>query len=203
MAAAMDAVRILDDPRGAVVEYVATFLDEGEHEALLAELVAVRERFDRDRVVLYGKTIDSPRLVCAFGDDGLHYRYAGVDRSTHTWPPRLRAARDRIAAHVGHPFNYALVNLYRDGADYIGWHADKVGDLVPGSTIASLSLGAARPFLLRDKQSGDTREVVLAGGSLLTMQGTCQQHYKHALPRRRGVAGARYNVTLRRIKAGA
>ncbi|MFY0538793.1 alpha-ketoglutarate-dependent dioxygenase AlkB family protein [Nannocystis pusilla] len=170
----MSQVRIIADADGALVDYDAEFLGASERTALLAELAQVQDRFDRDRVVMYGKTIDSPRMVCAFGDDGLHYRYAGVDRTTHPWPPHLRAARDRIAAVCGHPFNYALVNLYRTGDDYIGWHADKVSDLVPGSAIASLSLGAVRPFQLRHKSSGELHEVLLASGSLLVMRGTCQ-----------------------------
>lgn len=198
----MSQVTILADADGALVDYDAEFLGAGERSALLAELARVQDRFDRDRVVMYGKTIDAPRLVCAFGDDGLHYRYAGVDRTTHPWPPHLRAARDRIAAVCGHPFNYALVNLYRTGDDFIGWHADKVRDLVPGSAIASLSLGAARPFQLRHERSGELHEVVLACGSLLVMRGTCQQFYKHSLPRRRGVSEPRFNVTFRHVRAG-
>ncbi|MDC0717453.1 alpha-ketoglutarate-dependent dioxygenase AlkB family protein [Nannocystis bainbridge] len=192
---------IIADADGAIVEYDPGFLDPGPRSALLAELAQVQDRFDRDRVRMYGKTLDSPRLVCAFGDDGLHYRYAGVDRTTHPWPPHLRAARDRIADLCGHPFNYALVNLYRDGDDYIGWHADKVSDLAPGSAIASLSLGAARPFQLRHKQQDIEHEVLLASGSLLVMRGTTQQFYKHALPRRRGVTESRFNVTFRHVRA--
>jgi alpha-ketoglutarate-dependent dioxygenase alkB family protein 2 len=196
----MSQVRIIDDSDGAIVEYFSEFLAAGDRSALLAELAQARDRFDRDRVLMYGKTIDSPRMVCAFGDDGLHYRYAGVDRTTHPWPPHLRAARDRIAAVCGHPFNYALVNLYQTGDDYIGWHADKVSDLVPGSSIASLSLGAVRPFQLRHKSSGATHEVMLAFGSLLVMRGTCQQFYKHSLPRRRGVTEPRFNITFRHVR---
>lgn len=198
----MTSVRVIDDPRGAVVEYFAAFLGEHERRGIRSELEMAGGQFDRDRISLYGRTIDSPRLVCAFGDDGLRYRYAGVDRATHPWPAGLRAARDRIAALVGHAFNYALVNWYRSGDEYIGWHADKVSDLTPGSTIASLSLGAARPFQLRDRAGGDAAEVVLADGSLLLMRGTCQQFFKHCLPRRRGVTGVRYNVTFRSVVAG-
>ncbi|MBZ5713749.1 alpha-ketoglutarate-dependent dioxygenase AlkB family protein [Nannocystis pusilla] len=197
----MSQVRIIDDSDGAIVEYASEFLAAGDRSALLAELTQARDRFDRDRVLMYGKTIDAPRMVCAFGDDGLHYRYAGVDRTTHPWPPHLRGARDRIAAVCGHPFNYALVNLYQTGDDYIGWHADKVSDLVPGSSIASLSLGAARPFQLRHKSSGAAHEVMLASGSLLVMRGTCQQFYKHSLPRRRGVTEPRFNITFRHVRS--
>lgn len=195
---------IIDDERGALVEYLPDFLDTGEREGLRSELEAARGLFDRDRLTMYGRVSESPRLVCAFGDEGLRYRYAGVDRPTHPWPVRLREARDRVADLVGHPFDYALVNLYRDGNDYIGWHADKVADLEPGSCIASLSLGAERPFQLRDKAGrGDLREILLADGSLLLMRGATQRYYKHQLPARRGVANARFNVTLRHLRGRA
>lgn len=194
-------VSVIADEDGAVVDYDALFLDVTTQATLTDELEAERDRFDRDRITMYGKTIDSPRLVRAFGDDGLQYRYAGVARTTHAWPPVLRAVRDRIAESVGHAFNYALVNLYRNGDDYIGWHADKVGDLVAGSAIASLSLGATRVFQLRHKRTSATHDVMLAPGSLLVMRGTCQQIYKHALPKTRGLAAARFNVTFRHVRA--
>lgn len=193
--------RIIDDPRGAIVDHVADFLDADERRALRAEIEQAKAKFDRDRVVIFGKTVDSPRLVCAFGDDGLRYRYAGVDRATAPWLPRLRAVRDRLAALAGHAFNYALVNWYRDGNDCIGWHSDKEADLAPEASIASLSLGAARTFLLRDRDGGTTHEVVLADGSLLWMRGTTQQFFKHSLPRRKAITEPRFNITFRQIVA--
>lgn len=195
----MDRERILDDPRGAVVDYFPGFLGPDERRGVLAEIEAAAPRFDHDVITLYGRTVPAPRLVCAFGDDGLRYRYAGVDRPAHPWPPHLRAARDRIAALAGHAFNYALINWYRSGDDYIGWHSDKLADLEPGSTIASLSLGAARPFHLRDRDGGPLIERELADGSLCWMRGATQQLYKHALPRRKAVRGVRFNVTFRQV----
>lgn len=197
----MDRERILDDPRGAVVDYFPRFLAPDEARDVQAECIDAGARFDHDVISLYGRTIPAPRLVCAFGDDGLRYRYAGVDRPAHPWPPQLRAARDRVAALAGHPFNYALVNWYRSGDDYIGWHSDKVEDLAPGSTIASLSLGAVRPFQFRDRAGGPVLERLLADGSLVLMQGTTQQFFKHALPRRKTIPGVRYNVTFRHVIA--
>jgi alkylated DNA repair dioxygenase AlkB len=195
----MSAVRVIDED-GAIVEYDAAFLDSVTQAALTTELESERASFDRDRITMYGKTIDSPRLVRAFGDDGLQYRYAGVARNTHAWTQVLRAVRDKVAAYVGHAFNYALVNLYRNGDDYIGWHADKVTDLVDGSAIASLSLGAARVFQLRNKQTAETHDITLVSGSLLVMRGTCQKFYKHALPKMRGLAAQRFNVTFRHVR---
>jgi alkylated DNA repair dioxygenase AlkB len=191
---------VVIDEDGARVEYVADFLDANERRGLRAEMDAMRGLFESDRLLLYGRERTSPRLVCAFGDDGLSYRYSGEDRATRPWTPFLLAIRDRLAAMADHPFNYALVNLYRNGDDCIGWHSDKESDLAPGASIASLSLGAARPFLLRKRgPGGRTVEVVLADGSLLWMKGATQAQWKHSLPRRRRIQQARYNVTFRHV----
>jgi alkylated DNA repair dioxygenase AlkB len=39
-----------------------------------------------------------------------------------------------------------LLNLYRDGKDSNGWHADNEKELGQNPVIASLSFGAARNF---------------------------------------------------------
>lgn len=192
---------ILDED-GACVEYLPGFLEEDERRRLAAELEAARQRFEPDRLTLYGREVASPRLVCAFGDPGLRYRYSGVKRPAHPWPPELLRLRDRLQALAGHPFNYALVNFYRSGDDYIGWHSDKEADLAPEASIASLSLGATRPFWLRDRRGKGERtiEVMLEDGSLLWMKGETQKKWKHSLPRRRSVAEARWNITFRLVR---
>jgi alkylated DNA repair dioxygenase AlkB len=189
------------DEEGALVEYYADFLDGEERRLLRAELQGARASFAPDRLTLYGRSLESPRLVCAFGDAGLTYRYSGVERRTQPWLPSLLALRDRLVALAGHPFNYALANWYRNGDDYIGWHSDKEADLAPDASIASISLGAERPFLLRDRRGKGTRTiaVTLADGSLLWMLGETQRRWKHSLPRRRALSEPRFNLTFRQI----
>jgi alkylated DNA repair dioxygenase AlkB len=189
---------IVIDEDGAQVEYLPDFLDGEERRRVRAELEAAAGVFDRDVLTLYGRRVPSPRLVCAFGDDGLRYRYSGVERVTRPWPPSLRALRDRLRE----PFNYVLANWYRDGNDYLGWHSDKEADLVPDASIASVSLGATRRFLLRDRKGKGERtvEVLLEDGSLLWMRGTTQRKWKHSVPRQPGVSEPRYNLTFRRVR---
>jgi alkylated DNA repair dioxygenase AlkB len=43
------------------------------------------------------------------------------------------------------------MNLYRDGQDSVGWHADNEPGLGPEPVIASLSLGAVRRFQLKHR----------------------------------------------------
>ena len=50
--------------------------------------------------------------------------------------------------------NHALIQLYRNGNDYIRKHADKTLDIAKGSTIFNVSLGASRHMYLRLKKVG-------------------------------------------------
>jgi alkylated DNA repair dioxygenase AlkB len=94
-----------------------------------------------------------------------------------------------------------LCNLYRDGNDAMGWHADNEPELGSHPVIASVSLGCARRFDLRHKESGETHRISLPAGSLLVMAGSTQQHWVHQVPRTKKVGEARINLTFRHIKA--
>jgi glutathione S-transferase len=51
-----------------------------------------------------------------------------------------------------HPVNHVLIQHYRDGNDYISEHSDKTLDIVRGSKIVNVSLGAQRTMVLRTKK---------------------------------------------------
>ena len=61
--------------------------------------------------------------------------------------------RRAVEAEVGHPINHALIQLYREGNDFISEHADKTLDVVAGSSIVNFSLGASRTMVLAQKRS--------------------------------------------------
>ncbi|EFR03564.1 isochorismatase family protein [Nannizzia gypsea CBS 118893] len=56
-----------------------------------------------------------------------------------------------VEKQLGHPLNHALIQLYRDGEDRISEHSDKTLDIVRGSNICNVSLGALRTMTLRTK----------------------------------------------------
>lgn len=66
---------------------------------------------------------------------------------------RVRVLVERI---LGHPLNHVLVQLYRDGRDHITEHSDKTLDIVRGSFICNVSLGARRVMVLRSKNRTST-----------------------------------------------
>lgn len=53
---------------------------------------------------------------------------------------------------LNHPVNHVLIQFYRTGGDYISDHSDKTIDVVRGSNIVNVSLGAQRTMTLRLKR---------------------------------------------------
>lgn len=190
---------------GAVVTYEPRFLAAPIAEALFAALVAELPLRVED-VVLFGRRIPQPRLSLWMGDASASYRYSGVTRQPAPWHPLVRDLAERASAACGECFNSVLVNLYRDGRDSMGFHADDEPELGPAPVIASLSLGAARTFVVRAKKtraSGPGRapllRLALEPGSLLVMSGATQRETVHGVPKEPLVAAPRLNLTFRRI----
>ena len=82
------------------------------------------------------------------------------------------------------PFNSVLVNRYDDGNAGIKWHADdeKCYGNAADILIASVSIGASRPFELRTKPRKGVRtllhRIVLQSASLLVMGGATQRNWQ-------------------------
>ncbi|MBK8975940.1 MAG: alpha-ketoglutarate-dependent dioxygenase AlkB [Planctomycetes bacterium] len=182
---------------GAHLDYVARFVPEPERAfaELLEELV-----LDEETIVMFGREVPVPRLVGYYGDPGRPYRYSGRDHEPRPWPPRLAALRARLVALTGTPYDTVLANLYRDGGDAMGRHADDEPELGPARDdirIASVSLGARRTFRLRHRTDGRRLDFELGGGDLLVMRGTTQSYWMHEVPRTARAVGPRLNLTFR------
>ncbi|MFC5570456.1 alpha-ketoglutarate-dependent dioxygenase AlkB family protein [Lysobacter yangpyeongensis] len=164
-------------------------------------LLELRDRvpWEAHRIRLFGREHASPRLSCWIGDPGTAYRYSGTLFEPRPWPALLRPLRDRLQNETGVGFNSVLANLYRDGHDCMGWHSDDEPELGASPVIASVSLGAARRFVLKHRQTQQKLAIALPHGSLLLMAGATQRHYRHALPRTTRPVGPRINLTFRQI----
>ena len=180
----------------AEIGYWREFFAPDEARIVLAALRA-EIRWERHRVRIRGREADCPRLSGWQGD--ATYSYSGLTLHPAPWTPSVLAVRDRVEAAAGERFNSVLANLYRDGGDRMGWHADDEPELGPSPVIASASFGAPRRFLLRAKRGGGSVPVELESGSLLVMRGGTQRHWMHSVPSTRRPVGARINLTFRRI----
>ena len=127
----------------------------------------------------------------------LHYEYRGSQIKAAPWPDFLLEARDRIQALSGYQFNFVVGNRYRTGKDSIGWHSDDFPQIGKRPAIASLSLGSARKFKLRHKESSETVDYQLESGALFVMLPGCQEDWVHAVPKTARPVGERINWTFR------
>ena len=96
-------------------------------------------------------------------------------------------------------FNSCLANLYRDGSDSMGFHSDDEPELGPEPTIASVSLGARRRFVLRHRVTRERWTWDLGEGDLLVMRDESQRDYAHAVPKTTRPVGPRMNLTFRAV----
>ena len=193
--------RSLDLP-DADIRYLPAAFTPAEADELFADLRA-GIGWRQEEVVIFGRARLVPRLVAWHGDPGARYTYSGVAHEPLPWTPVLQAARRRVESLSGHRYNSVLLNLYRDGRDGMGWHADDEPELGRDPVIASVSLGATRRFRLRHRRRRDTIPLDLGHGSLLLMQGSTQHHWMHAVLKTSRPVGERINLTFRQVATGA
>ena len=195
----LPSIRAIDLADGGRLLLFEGWLGVAERGALLAGLSA-SVPWRQEKIRMFGKEVDQPRLTAAFADPGVRYRYSGLTLEPHPWSPELLDIRRRAEQDAGRRFNYVLCNLYREGRDSMGFHADDEPELGKDPVIASVSLGATRRFVLRHRRRPlPPVALELTDGSLLVMAGTTQHHWLHGVPRTRAPVGPRINLTFRWI----
>lgn len=179
---------------GGWLLYIEGFLPGPEAADLLKRLQTdVEWRQER----IYGRPV--PRLNAWFADSGVQYAYSGLRFLGSGWPGWLLELKPRVEAAAGTTFNSLLLNRYRSGQDSIGFHSDAEPELGPQPIIATLSLGAARNFVLRNRRDNETKRYLLTHGSLLIMGGTSQHYWLHGVPKTQTPTGERISLTYRAI----
>lgn len=158
--------------------------------------------WQQEKIFLYGRWVDVPRLMCWLGDKGANYKYSGVDHQPLKWTDSLLAIKQKIETKFQCSFNSVMANLYRNGSDSMGCHADNESELGMNPLIASLSLGEQRLLKFRHNKRKDIVDVVLHHGDLLLMAGSIQHHWRHELPKTKKKKTERINLTFRKINGG-
>ena len=190
---------------GAELYYDPHFLSPEEASRLL-NLLMEKCAWER-RQAAFGHAV--PRDEAYYGDPGAHYTYSRREYKPLAWIPELLTLKARVEAATPEaaysnlslqrcPYNAVLCNLYRDGNDSVGLHADNEPEM--GPIIASVSLGAERLFRLRRNGGGIAFLERLCNGSLLIMAGHTQEQFKHEVPKEPSITQPRVNVTFWRIE---
>ena len=155
----------------------------------------------QEAVRIYGKVHQQPRLVAWYGDPGKQYDYSGISLTPLPWTDLLREIKRRIEDCTESTFNSVFLNLYRDHNDSMGFHSDDERELGPEPTIASLTFGATRTFVLKHKKDAylPPKRIPLEAGTVLLMKGQTQKFWKHGIMKQTQPCGPRVNLTFRTI----
>ncbi len=139
------------------------------HEAVL-EALWTTMRWQAQRRRMYERTVDVPRLVAGWPEDGPGH-------------PLVSELAATLSAHYGRPLPRVSLAAYRTGRDSVAFHGDRLGPARDDAVVAIVAVGARRRFLLRPVAGGGSRTFELGEGDLLVMGGTCQRTWQHAVPK--------------------
>jgi alkylated DNA repair dioxygenase AlkB len=135
---------------------------------------------------MYDRQVDEPRLTS----------WQRIDQPGAVACPWLADARHALSDHYEVAFDSVGINLYRDGADSVAWHRDRIPSEIVDPVVALVSLGAPRTFLLRPHGGGKSRSFKLGRGDLLVTGGQTQRRFEHSVPKVRS-AGPRMSIVFR------
>lgn len=127
--------------------------------------------WEQGRRWMYDGMADDPRLSRWYSrSDDLPHRALGT-------------IVDELSAHYGVPFRGVGLNYYRDGRDSVAPHRDRELRHLDRTLVAIVTLGAARPFLVRPHGGGSSIDLRPGSGDLLVMGGRCQADWGHGVPK--------------------
>ena len=165
------------------------------------KIINSETNWQHDDITVFGKTYKQPRLTALFGESNQTYSYSNITMYPNPFTSTLNDIKQKVEGFSNHHFNTLLINLYRNGNDSNGWHADNEKELGQNPIIASVSFGAERYFHLKHRNDKSLKQkLLLQHGSLLLMQGKTQHYWLHQIAKTKKEIGQRINLTFRIIK---
>lgn len=180
-------VRRVELSDGAWVDHLPGWLLGSEQ---LLECLLDEVPWRGERRQMYDRQVDVPRLLCWYSD------IAALPHPVLT--AACAALNDYYRPELGEPFVTAGLCLYRDGADSVAWHGDRIGRGAHTDTmVAILSVGSARTLMLRPSSGGPSLRFPSGLGDLIVMGGSCQRTWDHAVRKTAKPTGPRISVQYR------
>lgn len=93
----------------------------------------------------------------------------------------VRRICDILSAKLNQKFNHVLIQLYRDGLDYIGEHSDKTLDIEKNSNIVNYTIGCTRMMRLKQKNklTKQNIKIPLKHNSIFVLDWQTNRKYLH------------------------
>lgn len=184
----------------ATIYYYPSFFDEDFALKMYASLME-NTPWRSDFIKVFGKVYPQPRLTALYANNGKSYSYSSISMKPLPFTTDLSLIKEKIEKILHVKFTTCLLNLYRDGKDSNGWHADNEKELGENPVIASVSLGADRFFHLKHRYHKNLKtKLLLHEGSLLVMSGVTQKYWLHQIPKTMKPVNPRINLTFRIIQ---
>jgi alkylated DNA repair dioxygenase AlkB len=147
-------------PRFYTAQRAAKILTEIDEETVYLDRSDTRMRFK-----IYGKSHGLARnkaILCKMTERAgvvmeFYYKYSADTPPAQDWKSTVfeRVAHDleHDAGAHGQACNHVVVNQYRSGTDYIGFHSDKSKIFFPDSSVMTVSLARARTVCFASRAS--------------------------------------------------
>ena len=119
----------------ATLKYYPHFLKPQEADRLF-ELLKNETPWRNDPITVFGKTYPQPRMTSLHGHTTDPYGYSGIVMQPNPMSKSLLDIEQKLEAYTNETFTTVLLNLYRDGQDSNGWHADNEKELGVNPVIA-------------------------------------------------------------------
>eukprot|EP01080_Neovahlkampfia_damariscottae_P006791 gene6791-10955_t len=176
------------DKKGSIIHYQPTFIEKKESNDFFHYLLD-NIPWTESTIKMYGKDVKVPRLQCVMTDMSETKLSVYSVEKAMPWTKEIKEVKEKIEKD------------YRDGNDSIHYHQDKEAIGENCNTIASLSLGETRRFLIKNiENQKNIKEYALTCGSLIVMTGRTQEYWKHSVPKQPKIKTPRINLTFRQAE---
>ncbi|TID29885.1 hypothetical protein CANINC_001524 [Pichia inconspicua] len=206
------------------------FLHKDLSNEILMTLSSQKMLFKAKQFYIAGKLCKSSQKSIVYsisGDTEYDPVYSGPGGIEHHPPPSLTKCQAYIEAKINEVLlevynqrevpeymitenwkaDFCVGNYYPNNKSHLDWHSDKLTNIGPLATIASISFGANRIFRLRRSfpTNSTIYNIPLPNNTLLIMLPSTQELYKHCVPSLKNsllstsdiVGEERFNLTFR------
>jgi len=186
-------------PQNGSAYYFKNFFSKDESDFLF-NIILAKTNWKHEHIKIFSKDILQPRLTAFHGELEMTYSYSGITMIPLPMSDELLFIKQKIETITNTKYNVVLSNLYRNGNDSMGWHADNEKKLGKNPSIASVSFGESRVLKFKHIYNKLIKtEIELQHGSLLIMRDETQHFWQHSISKSKKITQSRINLTFRKI----
>ena len=147
---------------------------------------------------IYGNKAIQHRCISFYSNHSKGYTYSRKLEPSKQMTNNLHNLLILINHNFNYDFNGILINLYKDGNDYISAHSDDEKE-ISSSGVLSISIGAVRKFRIRDKFTRKIiKDIPTIPYSVINMTGDFQKEFLHEIPIEKKIKDTRISFTFRK-----